>query len=447
MFAATTLGIEPHAGQLRFLLSDAPTKVLVGGRRSGKSTAVAIEAVYYSVAAWHEQRPYRQIVLAPTLDQARLLLATIARALRASPLGGIIDGEITSPFPELRLSRDGVIFVRSIGDGGRYLRGHTADRAIVDEAAYVPDGIIEEAIGPVLADTGGQLVLASTPAAKGALFHRLYERGTSGDDPSVRAFHMETTANPHVDRTYVEAQRGTLTAEQYESEYGGRFVDSTGAFVAWSHVLGCTGDTSPTAPSSSIVLGYDPAKLHDRSGLVAVDRGPRPMPVVYIADLHGRDYTEQVAEVGRVARLLGASRVVVDATGLGAVVVDLLRREGVAVEAVTLTARTKADVFQGLAVALERRAIVLPHHRDLLDELRWLRAESTPSGVVRYGASGRAHDDLATALALALYGASGIAGARSFVEAGLPPFLTTSRGLDAPFPGGRFDDGPWADWP
>ena len=51
-----------------------------------------------------------------------------------------------------------VIMARTADEDGRNLRGHSADRVIVDEAAYVKDSVILEVISPMLADRDGEPV-------------------------------------------------------------------------------------------------------------------------------------------------------------------------------------------------------------------------------------------------------------------------------------------------
>jgi len=240
VFAATVLGVEPHAGQVRYLVDTHPTKVLVGGRRSGKTFSLSIEVAYHAALAIREHRPFRQLLVAPSVDQARLLFDSVVRLLRGSPLGGIIENEVRSPFPMLKLARDGVVLVRASHEGGRLLRGHSAHRVVVDESAFIGDRVIQEAVMPLLADVGGTLVLASTPGVKGALVHRLYEQGKTGTDSRVRSFTLKTIDNPHVDAEYVAAQKEQLTATQYDVEYGGVFADQAGAIFKWEDVIACT---------------------------------------------------------------------------------------------------------------------------------------------------------------------------------------------------------------
>ncbi|MBI5500850.1 MAG: hypothetical protein HY907_11455 [Deltaproteobacteria bacterium] len=450
VFAETVLGIVPHAGQARYLLDRHPTKTLVGGRRSGKTISLAIEIAFHAAKAVHAHRPFRQLLVAPGIDQAKLLIAAVARLIRQSPLGGLIEAEFSSPFPELRLAGGVLIFVRAAHEGGKHLRGHAADRVVVDEAAYVPDTVIEEAIMPLLADVGGELVLASTPSTKGSLFHRMFERGRSGTDARVSSFIIRSADNPYIDRGYVEGQRAEITDRQFRVEYGGEFLDQTDAVFRWDHVVRCTGGEQVEAGAHRrCVIGWDPALKRDRSGVAIIDATGKPLRCVHVEDIRGRDFVEQVQRVAELARLHGGAKVVVDGTGQGAVLVELLRRQGCWVEGVTFTTATKAEIVTALAVAIENGGIILPPNRDLLDELRFYEARAKPSGRIEYGApvGGRIHDDLTTALALALRGVQGPPQARTFADAGLLPFLTSSRGAKtlAVGPDGLPDR--WSSWP
>jgi phage FluMu gp28-like protein len=382
----------------------------------------------------------------PAIDQAKLLLGAITRLLAKSPLGGLVEAEVASPFPEIRLARGGLVFVRAAHEHGRYLRGHSADRVVVDEAAYLPDEVIVESISPILADTGGSLILASTPTARGNVFHRLFERGRQGTDPEVASFTLRSLDNPHVDAGYIEGQRREMTEAQYRTEYEGEFADAAGSLFRWDHVIACAvGAEEPPVPDRRYVLGWDPAIVRDRSGVVVLDVTCKPWRVVHVTDLRGRDYIEQVGEIATIAREHGKAKVIVDETAHGRVLVELLAREGTWVEGVMFTPRSKADLVTGLAVLFERRELVLPARRDLLDELRRYEVHVSDTGAVKYGAvSGT--DDLVTALALAVRGAGGHSEPRSFAEAGLPPFLTSSMPLGAMLPPDGFDESNWLAW-
>ncbi|MEZ0324347.1 MAG: hypothetical protein ACAH95_00430 [Fimbriimonas sp.] len=64
---------DPHAGQLEFLLNNARLKVLACGRRWGKTDACAAQVV----STFVEKKPTKHFLVAPTIDQAKLLFNRI----------------------------------------------------------------------------------------------------------------------------------------------------------------------------------------------------------------------------------------------------------------------------------------------------------------------------------------------------------------------------------
>jgi hypothetical protein len=132
--------------------------------------------------------------------------------------------------------------------------------------------------------------------------------------------------------------------------------------------------------------------------------------------------------VGRVAEIVGSRALAgdccltVDATGVGAPVVDMLRaaRLGCEITAVTITGGErmnqhatgwnvpKQDLMAGVQVLLERRELKIARDltgaRMLMRELQDVQTRGRRDGGMRAGAEGVGqHDDLAIALALACW--------------------------------------------
>lgn len=134
------------------------------------------------------------------------------------------------------------------------------------------------------------------------------------------------------------------------------------------------------------------------------------------------DVVERVCELVRVPALLRNSVLVVDATGVGAPVVDLLRRAPLecTLLPVTITGGDhqsraeggwrvpKRDLVTGLQVVLERGELRIPEElamgRTLVTELMSMQVKISGNGHDAYGAfrSGE-HDDLVLALGLACW--------------------------------------------
>ena len=421
-FAELVLRTTLHGGQAAFLADRHVVRVLIGGRRAGKSTAVALLVAWSVARAVLLGEPFRALLTAPSIDQARLLFESVLRLLRESALRDIVTRHVDSPFPLAEAGERVSIAVRSLAEHGKHLRGHGAfDLLIVDEAGFVAEHILQEAVAPLIADRpGAVLVLSSTPTNIGGLLHRNFERGRDGSDPRVRSFHFRSEDNPALDVEYLDAQRADLSEAQWRTEWVGEFAAAQNAFFRWADISACAQIEGGEPVGRRHLIGYDPAKLRDGSGVIVIDDSVMPRRVVHVEDLGGRDYDEQIQHIAGLSKRFGSARVVVDATGGGLVVSDLLRAAGIQVTSVVWTAARKAAQLTALAAAIERRELLLPANADLMRELRWFQATRGPTGVIRYEAGPGARDDLVCALALALSGCGGVVRRQTLASFGVP---------------------------
>jgi phage FluMu gp28-like protein len=174
-------------------------------------------------------------------------------------------------------------------------------------------------------------------------------------------------------------------------------------------------------------LGIDLGKSRDHTAFAIVER-----PVFHSLALRyaervplGTPYPKVVERVRSMVwheSLRGNCAVVVDATGVGAPVVDMLRSGGLGCEvsAVNITGGEKEtqsghvwnvpkrDLMAGVQVLLEKRELKiargLKETGPLIRELTNVRMTASGGGKVRMGADGCGeHDDLVIALALACW--------------------------------------------
>ena len=91
----------------------------------------------------------------------------------------------------------------------------------------------------------------------------------------------------------------------------------------------------------------------------------------------------------------------IDSTGVGDPILDDLKNEGVRCEGFKFTNSSKAQLVEGLEIAIEEQNIGLPEEDVLLNELKAFSYEVTRSGNMRYSAPSGLHDDCVMALGLA----------------------------------------------
>jgi hypothetical protein len=401
-FSTFVLGVTPHQTHAEFLECRASIKTAACGRRWGKSTAAALDAIHLAVVGDAKGKPTTQMLCAPTSDHTTIIAGEIERLLLGSPLAPLVADVVHSPFMEVTLKNGSTIMARSTGDTGRNLRGRAAHRVIVDEKAFVPQDVITEVIAPMLADHHGQLVLISTPFGRNN-FWTYFVRGQGGD-PSCQSFHFPSRLNSHISAGFIDAQRDVMTDAQFRSEWLAEFLDDLGTVFAWHLIERATReDLASPVIGHSYALGWDPSKYHDRSAVIVLDITQRPWRVVACECTQGRDYSRQLVRVVNLSRSYNDAFVIMDATGNESLLEQLLAC-GVPTEGVKFTNASKQSLIDGLVLALEQGNVTFPHLPALVQELRYYSYALTAAGNVKLGAPDRAgaYDDLVTALALAV---------------------------------------------
>lgn len=402
-------GWRPHPSQREWLLDDSPMKVAACGRRWGKTESQAVDAATFALA-----RPGSvQMIVAPTYDQARLIAGGVERLLMGCALTRRLVRIRRTPYPQLQVLGS-LISARSADDGGRAMRGHRADRVMVDEAAFVPESVIADVIQPMLADTAGQLILISTPYGRNH-FWRAWCAGQQYGG-RIRSFRFPSEANPHISLDYIQHQRAELPERVFRTEYLAEFMEDSSCVFPWHEVRECVRlwESAVEPPESRVVAGVDWARYSDFTACVAIEAGGVPWKVVALDRFHGLSWEASVERVADFVERTGALAVLCDSTSLGDPLLEQLDRRlarsrlGAVAEGLVFTARSKRDIVEHLSLRIAHREIALPPpqgeeaaalQRELLAFGRDVRA----SGGVSFGAPTGEHDDCVMALALAAW--------------------------------------------
>jgi hypothetical protein len=294
----------------------------------------------------------------------------------------------------------------------------------------------------MLTVANGDLWLLSTPWGKRGFFHDNWEHG--GD--AWARFRVPATECVRIPADRLEAERAQLGDAWFRQEYLCEFTATTGQLFdtdlvtaaqddekQWLLTRG-SGETRPV--SHPIFVGLDLGQKRDHSAIAVVEREeqrlawmpglPQVMRIRYLRRIPlGTSYTKVVEIVGEIVRhpmLEGRSRLVADATGVGAPVVDLLKAAHLScsLTPVTITSGDhahsqgehwnvpKRDLLTNLLVLLEAGELRIPRRLGeagaLIRELSSVEMRHRPGGGLGIGAEGRGeHDDLVIAVALACW--------------------------------------------
>lgn len=213
MTAAAVRHIELTDPQADVFESDARFRVLVAGRRFGKTHLSAVEL---AVAAGEKPRAVCWYV-APTYRMAKeIAWDAIKRIIPRSqwakkPNETELSVELINGS---RISLKGA-------DNPDSLRGLGLDFVVCDEFAMLSAPLWEEVIRPALADRQGRALFVGTPMGYNFAYD-LYLRGVR-NDPDWRSWSYTTLQGGNVPPQEVEAARTSMDARRFRQEFEASF--------------------------------------------------------------------------------------------------------------------------------------------------------------------------------------------------------------------------------
>jgi hypothetical protein len=316
---------------------------------------------------------------------------------------------------EVVLPTGGKVILRSL-DNPDNARGHTADLVVVDEAPMIDARAWYDVLRPIISDTNGSALLMGTPkghnwywrecqAAKDAPDSAFWQAPTLGvaivDGKLVRSQHpMENPSFP-----FSEAVRmfQSLPSKTFEQEFLAAFVDDAG--LVFRGVRGVS-TLQPGTPdlAHSYIMGVDWARSYDWTVLSVIDATTRQQ--VALDRFNQIDYAFQLARLEAMAARWHVQSIIAEANSMGAPLIETLQRRGLPVTAFTTTQQSKAQIIEGLALAIERALVTLLADETQMAELEAYDMQRLPGGAFRYNAPQGMHDDTVIATALAWSGAN-----------------------------------------
>jgi hypothetical protein len=209
---ARSVGVEPDPWQEDLLRSSSERVLLNCSRQSGKSTMSAVIALHR--ALYHPGSLV--LCLAPALRQSQELFGKIAGFYRDL-------GRPVAPRGERKLSLEleNASRVITLPGSEKTVRGFSgAALLLVDEASRVDDGLYY-AIRPMLAVSGGSLVMLSTPYGKRGVF---YEEWTG--EGGWERYEVPAGRCPRISEGFLEEERASLPPFIFRQEYECSFEET-----------------------------------------------------------------------------------------------------------------------------------------------------------------------------------------------------------------------------
>lgn len=380
-----------HSKQAAFAESPAKRKVIVAGRRGGKTTGVGRVATESAI------RGRRVLEAAPTADQTNTFRANCKRFLREPIAAGAVYVNNTDRVIEM--PNGGRIRTKTAWNADT-LRGDYADLLILDEFSLMDETAWSEVGAPMLLDNNGDAIFIFTPKRKNHAFN-LYQRAVADDTGRWGAWHFTSYDNPFLNEAALAEITADMTDSAYRQEIMAEFLESEGQ--VFRNIPAClrAPETTPdNHRGHRIVAGIDWGKLADYTAisLVCADC----FAEVARDRFNQIDYHVQRQRLSVLCERWNVSGILAESNSMGEPVIEELQREGLPVWPFQTTSTSKPPLIESLALAFEKQECQWQNDPVWIGELEAYEMKtSATTGRPSYSAPDGLHDDTVMARALA----------------------------------------------
>jgi hypothetical protein len=395
-----------HAEQQKIIDDDSRWRVIMAGRRGGKSTMARVAAVLEMLQGkpvlWLEST-YRRL-----MDSWRELQDLLHSAV-----------EKKSEEEKRLVIRGGGSLDMWSAEAGEPSRGRGYSLAVIDEAGLIPNlmRVWQQAVRPSLSDYAGRALILGTPRRAAGDFAEMFSWGETGKE-GWKSFRFGSAANIYLPAGEVEQARRELPLAAFQQEYLGLpiaagdsavFRDLDRAIIDAPLPAEYAGWTAPTpyqtlAPMAFWVgadwAGAGRRATGDYTAFVTVASDG----VVCDIQRFKSDFQTQRNRLASVIQRYRPAAVLAESNSIGSVQLAEARLAGLDTQGFTTTAVTKAKAVELLAAAFDAGQVKLydiPNRDLFLSELAGFEAVPLQHGLTRYAAAGSSHDDLVIAMLLA----------------------------------------------
>jgi phage terminase large subunit-like protein len=186
-------------------------KVVVAGRRCGKTRASAVTLIVRALECTHKDATI--LYVAPTYGMAKTLMWDLLMDL-AQPVikkSNVNDGELT-------VANGVKIRIRG-ADNPDSLRGMKLHYCVIDEMKDIKATVWELIIRPALSDLRGGALLIGTPEPGTSLFRDYFDLGETGEDDEWKSWHFTTLDNELIDPKEIAAAKRSMSTMAFRQEY------------------------------------------------------------------------------------------------------------------------------------------------------------------------------------------------------------------------------------
>jgi hypothetical protein len=383
---------SPHKGQKAIIdgFADSSHKfgIVATGRQFGKSLLAQNLMLY-----WLLQNPNQKGAwITPVYNQSKKIFNELTNASHP-----IINKQNKADLTIEFINGSTLQFLST--DNYNTIRGFSFNYMVIDEAAFVKQDAIEQAVMPTLTAIGKKCLIISTPKSKN-WFYEYFLRGNTPNNVYT-SFKGISQDNPYVSKEFLIEQYKSLPHEIYEQEYNAEFTDAGNDVFTNLDLVCMLDEWGIPNRSERYYIGIDIGITNDYTVCVIQSESGR---VEKIIRTNGRTFEEIGKDI-----ILECSRWNVvggflETNGLGLAMWELLKPRIKKLQAFTTTQDSKAKAVRKLIYDLQEGKVELPSKKlmpEVFNEMSAYTFKYAANGNISFTHPNGMHDDIVDAIMLA----------------------------------------------
>lgn len=276
------------------------------------------------------------------------------------------------------------------------IRGYSFDYAILDEAAYIKEQAVNEAILPTLSALGKKCLILSTPRSKN-WFYNWHVRGRTPNKTYI-SFEGKSIDNPYVDPEFIESQKQSLPTEIFKQEYEAIFSEATNDVFRNLDLVCILNEWNEPEPNRRYYAGIDTAISNDYSVCAIFDDQGQTARIIRI---NGQSLDEIGDTFKYYLKRYAVKSTYIETNGMGQGMFELIRKAGIKTTAFTTTNESKTRGVRKLLNDIEVAEVLLPSKElmpECYNEMSSYTYKISANGTISFSHPNGLHDDIVDAL-------------------------------------------------
>ena len=383
---------SPHKGQKAIIdgFADSIHKfgIVATGRQFGKSLLAQNMMLYWLLQDSNNKGAW----ITPVYNQCKKIFNELTAA--AHP---IIAGQNKADLTITFINGSTLQFLST--DNYNTIRGFSFNYMVLDEAAFIKQDAIEQAVMPTLTAIGKKCLIISTPKSKN-WFYEYFLRGNTPNNVYI-SFKGISRDNPYVSKEFLVEQHKSLPRDIYYQEYLAEFTDAGNDVFTNLDLVCISNEWGIPNRSERYYIGVDTGITNDFTVCVIQSESGR---VEKIIRTNGRTFEEIGKDIILECNRWNVVGGFCETNGIGLAMWELLKPRIKKLQPFTTTQDSKTEAVRKLIYDIQEGKVEFPSKQlmpECFNELSAYTFKYAANGNISFTHPNGMHDDIVDGIMLA----------------------------------------------